>query len=56
MAKWMVALHATVGMRLEVEADSYREAQLKAEELAKKKTVPRPASWTPVYTTRIDRR
>ncbi|GGR57282.1 hypothetical protein GCM10010282_57810 [Streptomyces roseolus] len=54
MAKWYVALHAHVGMSVEVEADSYREAQLKAQEIAKKRTVPRPASWTSVSTTRLD--
>ncbi|MFI1712049.1 hypothetical protein [Streptomyces litmocidini] len=54
MAKWSVALHAHVGMTLEVEADNWHEANRKAKEMAKKKAVPRPHSWTPVSTTRLD--
>lgn len=56
MARWSVALHAQVVMRVEVEADDYTEANRKAQELAKRRSVPRPTSWTPTSTSRLDRK
>ena len=51
--KWYVSLHAHVGMSMEVEADDWREAQKKAQEIAGKRRVPRPTKWTPTATSRI---
>lgn len=51
--KWYVSLSASVHRSMEVEADDWREAQLKAQAIAEKKSVPRPAHWTPTATTRI---
>jgi hypothetical protein len=51
--KWYVSLHAHVGMSMEVEADDWREAQQKAQEIASKRRTPRPNHWTPTATSRI---
>lgn len=54
--RWSVALHGHVHMRVEVEADSSSEANRKAQEIAATRRTPKPEHWTPVMTSRLDRK
>lgn len=56
VAEWYVILYGTVSLDFRVEAEDRQEAQQKAVEMAKKRPVPRPHSWTPVGVTRADRK